>query len=163
MLFCFYAGRIVVLHAFMKTTRATPVRELKLTKSRFALLKRRMTLMTKNKHLGPSLDDVLDGEGIRKEVDALAQKKLIALQLRDAMTELAISEVVMARRMRTSRTSVRKLLDPDSDSATLITLAKAAHAVGRTLHVSLERTKVVAAPKSRAAENRTRYGKMAKV
>jgi antitoxin HicB len=42
----------------------------------------------------------------------------------------------LARRMQTSRAAVDKLLDPDNESATLVTLEKAALAVGKRLHVS---------------------------
>ena len=98
-------------------------------------------MMAKNKHIGPTLDDFLAEDGILEAANALAQKKLVALQLRDAMTDLGLSEVALARRMRTSRTIVRKLLDPGNDSATLLTLARAAAAVGLTLRVSFERTR----------------------
>jgi antitoxin HicB len=109
--------------------------------------------MAKNKHVGPTLDDFLAEDGILEATNALAQKKLVALQLRDAMTALDLSEAALARRMRTSRTIVRKLLDPDNDSATLVTLARAAAAVGLTLRVSFEkkRTRPARAPKRRLA------------
>lgn len=43
----------------------------------------------------------------------------------------------MARRMNTSRAAVDRLLDPESDSATLTTLEKAAYALGRRLQIAL--------------------------
>jgi hypothetical protein len=105
--------------------------------------------MAKNKHIGPTLDDFLTEDGIAEAANALAQKKLVALQLRDAMADLDLSEAALARRMRTSRTIVRKLLDPGNDSATLVTLAKAAAAVGLTLRVSFEKRRTRPAGGSR--------------
>ena len=93
--------------------------------------------MAKNKHLGTSLDDFLAEEGLAEEVSALAQKRLIAFELRQAMTEAGLSEAALARRMNTSRTVVRSLLDPSSESATLVTLTRAALAVGRRLDIRL--------------------------
>lgn len=42
----------------------------------------------------------------------------------------------MARRMNTSRAAVDRLLDPESYSATLTTLEKAAYALGRRLQIA---------------------------
>ena len=43
----------------------------------------------------------------------------------------------MARRMETSRSELNRLLDPDSDSLTLETLARVAQAVGRRVKVEI--------------------------
>ena len=43
----------------------------------------------------------------------------------------------MARRMRTSRAALDRLLDPEYDGVTLSTLRKAATAVGRELRLEL--------------------------
>jgi len=53
------------------------------------------------------------------------------------MQEQQLSKSEMARRMKTSRVAVDRLLNPDSESATLTTLGKAAHALGKRLHVAL--------------------------
>ena len=47
------------------------------------------------------------------------------------------SSMEMARRMRTSRTALERLLDPDNPAVTLSTLQKAARAVGRELRLDL--------------------------
>jgi hypothetical protein len=44
-----------------------------------------------------------------------------------------ISKVEMARRMKTSRAALDRLLDPGNASVTLQTLSRAAHAIGRDL------------------------------
>lgn len=46
--------------------------------------------------------------------------------------------IEMARRLATSRSQLRRLLDPTNDSASLATLSRAARIVGRTLSVELQ-------------------------
>jgi transcriptional regulator with XRE-family HTH domain len=53
------------------------------------------------------------------------------------MAEQGLSKSEMARRMRTSRPALERLLDPDNDAVTLNTLQKAAKAVGRELRLEL--------------------------
>ena len=93
--------------------------------------------MAKNKHIGSSFDDFLRDEGMLEEVDARVQKRVIADELRRAMKARKLSENQLAKRMETSRTVVRALLDPENSSATLNTLARAAGAVGCKLSVNL--------------------------
>jgi hypothetical protein len=48
-----------------------------------------------------------------------------------------LTKVEMARRMRTSRVQLDRLLDPDNDSVTLATLRRAAAVVGREVRLEL--------------------------
>lgn len=91
----------------------------------------------KNSHVGSTFESFLQEEGIQEEVDVLAQKRAIAWQIEQAMEEIGITKVEMAARMKTSRTQVDRLLDPDNDKVQLDTLQRAARAVGRTLKVEL--------------------------
>jgi antitoxin HicB len=94
--------------------------------------------MTKrNKHIGSSLDDFLDEEGILEETRAIALKDAVAWQVQKAMEEEKITKVEMARRMRTSRAALDRLLTPGNASVTLQTLARAARAIGRELRIEL--------------------------
>jgi predicted XRE-type DNA-binding protein len=88
-------------------------------------------------HLGSSLDDFLAEEGLLAEAEAVAVKRVLAFQLAQLMAAQQVSKAEMARRMKTSRTAVNRLLDPDSEAATLTTLERAAAALGRRLHVEL--------------------------
>lgn len=88
-------------------------------------------------HLGSTLDDFLAEEGLLIEAEAVAAKRVLAFQIERLMAEQQLSKAEMARRMNTSRAAVDRLLDPDSDSATLTTLEKAAFALGRRLQVAL--------------------------
>jgi antitoxin HicB len=89
-----------------------------------------------NPHLGSSLDEFLETEGVRGEFEARAVKEVIAWQLQNAMQEQSISKARMAPMMGTSRTQLNRLLDPDQD-VTLSTLNRAATMVGRTLRLEL--------------------------
>jgi len=91
----------------------------------------------KNPRIGSSFDSFLEEEGIREEVDVLAQKRVLAWQIEQAMKENGITKVEMAERMHTSRTQVDRLLDPDNDKVQLDTIQRAARAVGRTLKLEL--------------------------
>jgi len=89
------------------------------------------------KNVGSSFDSWLREEGIYEEVAATAIKRVLARQLEAAMKEKQVSKAEMARRMRTSRAALDRLLDPDYDAVTLNTLRKAALAVGRELRIEL--------------------------
>jgi antitoxin HicB len=53
------------------------------------------------------------------------------------MREQNMTKAEMARRMETSRAAVDRLLDPQNESATLITLEKAALVLAKGLQVAL--------------------------
>lgn len=84
-----------------------------------------------------SLDEFLDEEGIREEVTARAIKRVIALQLQQAMAEQNLSKARMAELMETSRAQLARILDPEEFNVTLDTLARAAKVLGRRLSVEL--------------------------
>jgi antitoxin HicB len=90
-----------------------------------------------NPRIGSSFESFLEKEGLRDEVEGLAQKRVIAWQIEQVMKETGITKVEMATRMHTSRTQVDRLLDPDNDKVQLDTLQRAAQAIGRTLKVEL--------------------------
>ena len=117
--------------------------------------------MATNKHIGSKFEDFLRDEGILDEVDARVQKRVLAEELRAAMRFRSLSEAALARAMKTSRTVVRSLLDPEAASVTLITLARAARAVGCELRVSFTapRQKLRPVPRRTAAGRTTRTKK----
>jgi antitoxin HicB len=91
----------------------------------------------KKKNIGSSFDSWLREEGLFEEVSANAIKRVLPRQLKAAMKEKHFSKAEMARRMRTSRAALDRLLDPRYDAVTLNTLCKAANAVGRELRLEL--------------------------
>ncbi len=82
-----------------------------------------------NKHIGPSLEDFLK--------EAVLLEETVAWQVQQAMEKENISRVEMARRMKTSRAALDRLLDPRNASVTLQTLTRAAQAIGRDLRIEL--------------------------
>ena len=93
--------------------------------------------MKKNKHLGSNFDDFLKEEGLFSDAEAVATKRVIAFQLEKEMIKKKISKISMSHRMKTSRSSLNRLLDPKNGSVTLQTLEKAASVLGRKLEVKL--------------------------
>jgi antitoxin HicB len=91
----------------------------------------------KNPHIGSSFESWLDEEGIREEVKTRAIKAVIAWQLAKEMKKKNITKQRMAQLMKTSRAQVDQLLDPDDGSATIESLQRAAHIVGRELRMQL--------------------------
>lgn len=90
-----------------------------------------------NRHIGSSLNDFLKEEGVLEEARTIALKEALAWQVRQAMEKKKISKVEMARRMRTSRAALDRLLDPGNASVTLQTMCRAAGAIGRDLRIEL--------------------------
>jgi hypothetical protein len=90
-----------------------------------------------NKHVGSSLEDFLTEEGILEETRAMAIKETVAWQVQQSMEKEKITKVEMARRMKTSRAALDRLLDPGNGAVTLQTLSRAANAIGRGLRIEL--------------------------
>ena len=89
------------------------------------------------KHIGSDFDDFLREEAALDEAEAVATKRAIAHQIAQEMERAHITKADLARRMKTSRPAVDRLLDPANPSVTLSTLEKAATAVGKRLKVQL--------------------------
>jgi antitoxin HicB len=92
---------------------------------------------SRNRHLGTSFDEFLDEQGIRADVDSAAEKRVLAWQIEDAMHKQGVTKSQMARRMATSRAAVDRLLDPENASVTLLTMSRAAAALGARLQIAL--------------------------
>ena len=84
-----------------------------------------------------TLDDFLSKEGKREEFEAVAVKEVLAWQIGEAMKASRLSRQGLAQRMKTSRSQVRRLLDPKDGNVTLTTLQRAAKIVGRSLRLEL--------------------------
>ena len=93
-------------------------------------------------HSGSSFDSFLEEQGIREEVEAVAIKRVIAWQLEQAMKARQTTKLALARELRTSRTQLDRLLDPSNTSVSLATIARAAHALGKRMTISLTDVKV---------------------
>ncbi len=90
-----------------------------------------------SRHIGSQFDEFLEQEGLLAESEAIAVKRVIAFQLGELMQAQKLSKSQLARRMGTSRSSLERLLDPDNASVTLLTLERAAKALGTRIKIEL--------------------------
>ncbi len=86
---------------------------------------------------GTGRDQALPAADRPRRSGAAAIKQALARQIAQLMREQNLSKAEMARRMHTSRAAVNRLLDPNNKSVTLLTLEKAAGALGKQLQVAL--------------------------
>ena len=92
---------------------------------------------TNHPHRGSDFRSFLEETGMCEEVEALAMKKAIALKLQSLLKDHALTKTEMAKRMKTSRAAVDRLLDETNPSITLLTLEKGAMALGHRLKIEL--------------------------
>jgi len=90
-----------------------------------------------SKHLGSRFDEFLEEEGLLAEAEAVAIKRVIAWQIQNLMDQEQLTKSEMARRMGTSRSALERLLDPGNPSVTLLTIERAARALGKKVRVEL--------------------------
>ncbi len=94
--------------------------------------------MSKNKgRIGSSFASYLQEQGTLEETTAIAVKRVLAWQLEQAMEQKQLSKNQMAKAMKTSRSQLDRILDPDNDRIQLATLTAAARVVGRQLRIEL--------------------------
>jgi antitoxin HicB len=89
------------------------------------------------KHIGQGFEDFLQEEGIYEQVQLNALKKTLAHQIKALMEERGIPKTEMASRMKTSRSSLDRLLSEDSYNVTIATISKAASVLGKRIELSL--------------------------
>lgn len=89
------------------------------------------------KHVGSHFEDFLAKEGRLNESTAVALKRVIAWQLEQAIKKQHLTKNIVAKRMKTSRAQLDRLLDPANSSVTLETITRAAAAVGREVKITL--------------------------
>ena len=70
----------------------------------------------KNPHLGSDFRDFLKEEGLLPEVEILALKRVVALQLQQILDQEQVTKTELASRMKASRASLDRLLDPENPS-----------------------------------------------
>ncbi len=92
----------------------------------------------KNPQRGSKFEDYLAEEGLLEEVTATAMKRVLAWQIAQAMKKQRVTKSAMAKRMRTSRAAVDRLLDADNTSVTLQTMGRAAAVLGKELSITLK-------------------------
>jgi len=86
-----------------------------------------------NIHSGSSFDDFLEEEGIKNEVESRAIKRVLAWQIEQEMARQQKTKQGMAKELKTSRSQLDRLLDPENTAVSLATLARAADVLGKKL------------------------------
>ena len=94
----------------------------------------------RNPHIGSNFDEFLAEDGLLDAAELVALKRVIAYQVDDMRKAAKLSKQQMARRMKTSRAAVDRLLEPENTSITLQTLGQAAHALGATWEFTLKKS-----------------------
>src|ERR1700685_2350963 len=92
----------------------------------------------KNHHRGSKFDDYLAEENLLEAVTATAMKRVLAWQITQAMKKQRVTKSAMAKRMRTSRAALDRLLDADNTSVTPQTMGRAAAVLGKELSITLK-------------------------
>ena len=87
--------------------------------------------------MGSSFDEFLQEEGMLAQAEAVAIKRVIAFQLEETMTKEHITKTEMAKRIKTSRSAINRLLDPLNTSITLATIESAVAAMGKRLQIQV--------------------------
>ncbi|MCL2309837.1 MAG: helix-turn-helix transcriptional regulator [Proteobacteria bacterium] len=81
--------------------------------------------------VGQDFDNFLCENDIAAKVEALAIKKVVVALLQNS----GMTQGELAERLQTSRSQVRRLLDPENTSITLSTLQRAADVTGHRLKI----------------------------
>ncbi|MGQ3890231.1 XRE family transcriptional regulator [Legionella sp. CNM-1927-20] len=88
-----------------------------------------------NQHIGSSFDEFLDEEGLLTETSAEALKRVIAWQIKQYLESHQITKQTFAKRMKTSRSQLDRLLDPTQTNISLKALVSTAKAMGKHVEV----------------------------
>lgn len=89
---------------------------------------------SKNIHAGSNFDDFLKEEDIFEHCQEVGAKYAFVMQLKDEMEKQKLSKEEFAKRIRTSRSALDRLLDPNKPS-NIRSLINAAAAVGKHLRI----------------------------
>jgi antitoxin HicB len=87
--------------------------------------------------LGETLEEFLESVGLREEVYDGVIKRVLAWQLEQARKKRAMTKEKLAARMKTSRSQLDRVLDPDNYAVSIQMLNRAAMALGKHLRIEL--------------------------
>ena len=90
-----------------------------------------------NKHIGSSFDRFLEEEDIFAETSAEALKRVLDWQIRNFLDTNHITKATFAQRMKTSRSQLDRLLDPENTTISLKTLVSTANAMGKHIEINI--------------------------
>ena len=90
-----------------------------------------------DKNMGSSFEDFLKEQGTYERTTQVAQKRVLAFQIEQEMKRQNIKKSEMAKQMKTSRSVLGRLLDPDYVALNLSTVEKAASVLGKKIRIEL--------------------------
>ena len=91
----------------------------------------------KKSNRGSTFDEFLKDKGTYEETTSVAVKRVLAWQLEQAMEKEQLSKNQMAKRMKTSRSQLDRILDPTNPKIQLDTIMKAAAVLGREVRLEI--------------------------
>jgi antitoxin HicB len=97
-----------------------------------------MTIKKTTGKIGSSFADFLKEEGLYDDATTHAVKAALAWQIEQGMQKQNLTKTTMAKRMKTSRSQLDRLLDPENDQVSLGVIQRAAGAIGMRLNISLK-------------------------
>ncbi|MEY2926553.1 MAG: hypothetical protein RL367_1030 [Pseudomonadota bacterium] len=83
------------------------------------------------------LEAIIAEKGIEAEVNVEMCKRIVSARLRRAMAEQHMSKSELSRKMKTSRPQLDRILDDTSENISLLTIVKAANALGKTVRIDI--------------------------
>ena len=86
--------------------------------------------------IGQNFDDFMKEQGLYEEVNEIASKKIIALQLEEEMKKQKITKSLMAKKMHTSRSAIDNILD-FTHNTTIGILEQFAAMLGKKVQISI--------------------------
>jgi antitoxin HicB len=93
--------------------------------------------MIMNKHIGSSFDDFLDEENLLTNTTAEALKRVLAWQIKNFLEINHLNKKTFAERMKTSRSQLDRLLDPENTNISLKALVSTAKAMGKHVEIRI--------------------------
>jgi antitoxin HicB len=90
-----------------------------------------------NKHIGSSFDDFLEEENLLAATSAEALKRVLAWQIKHFLDENHINKTTFAQKMKTSRSQLDRLLDPENTNISLKALVSTANAMGKHVEIRI--------------------------
>src|ERR1700691_4690506 len=116
-------------------------------------------------HSGSSFDDFLEEEGYRNDVESVAIKRVLAWQFEQEMKRQRKTKRAMAKELKTSRSQLDRLLDPQNTTVSIETLSRAARVLGKRLVLEIRDQRPIRGIRPKAASRRLspRVGEQAEV
>ena len=110
-----------------------------------------MAKQIKDVHSGSSFDDFLIEEGLHEEAESAAIKRVLAWQFEQEMGRQNKTKRAMAKELKTSRSQLDRLLDPQNTSVSIETLSRAARVLGKRLVLEIRDQRPVRGTRAKAS------------